>query len=125
VRLQDEAGITRACNRAFCHLVGWSRDDLLGQGPDRYLPRGSEHQLDLARRTMRAELERHQRATVQVELTRADGECVDVVLVARPIRVGDDILVLGLYWLVEELETALASPKILSSSDTESGSTAS
>lgn len=125
VRVQDEQGLTRACNRAFCHLVGYERDELLGLGPERYVPPGSDKQLALARRTMRAELEKHQRATVQVELTRADGRRFNVVMIARPIRVGDEILVLGVYWPLDALTTALASPKILSSSDTESGSTAS
>jgi PAS domain S-box-containing protein len=122
VRLQDQNLVTRYCNRAFCRLVGRDRDRLIGQGASVYVSPNA--QLKLAQRTMRAELTRRCRATVVVELTHAAGHTVDVVMVARPIRIDDEVLVLGVYLPRDELTTALESPKILSSADTESGSTA-
>jgi PAS domain S-box-containing protein len=124
LRIQDESGITRECNTAFTRLVGRPRSELIGQDSFRYIPRCAASQLELARRTVRAELTRNCRVNANIQLLDAEGNAIDVVFVARPMKVKDGYWVVGVYWPRDELATAVDSPNILSFSGTESGSMA-
>ncbi|HKL24805.1 MAG TPA: PAS domain S-box protein [Desulfuromonadales bacterium] len=95
-----ETGILVDCNRAFAHMLGYSREEIIGR-PQREFHPEEENEGGLTR-IFRRHLQKDQGQTLESRMVTASGDIIDVEIRAAVVQIGKKRLMQGFFRDISE-----------------------